>query len=230
MNTEAVILAGGIGSRLRSVVADRPKVLAAVNGRPFITYLLDQLADAGVASVVISTGYMADKVEAELGPAFRNVRLAYSRECDPLGTGGGLRLALDSTRAATLLVLNGDSYCAADIKALLEFHAAKRATATLTLARVADSSRFGRVETDVTDSVCSFVEKGGPQGPGWINAGIYCLNREVIEEIPTGRPVSLEREVFPKLIGNSLYGFQSDGRFLDIGTPESYAAAERFFA
>ena len=225
----AIILAGGLGTRLRGVVPDRPKVLANVAGRPFLTRLLDQLADAGVEAVTLSTGYKAELVESEIGPERRGMPVSYAREMHPLGTGGALRLALEQTAGDPFLALNGDSYCAVDLAALREFHLAAKAAATLTLARVPDTSRFGRVETGEGGAVLRFEEKGGKQTPGWINAGVYCVSREVIESLRAGVAISLEREVFPALIGKGLHAFPGGGRFIDIGTPESYAEAQRFF-
>ena len=230
MKIDAIILAGGMGTRLRSLIADRPKVLARVNGRPFITFLLEQLAAAGIESVILSTGYMAEAVESEIGGAWRQLRIGYSREQEPLGTGGGVRLALNHTHSNPVLVLNGDSFCAVDFCALMNFHETKGAAATLALAAVEDSNRFGRVEIDGNEGVVSFEEKGCGHSPGWINAGVYCLRREVVEMIPNGGRASLEREAFPSLAGHGLYGFRTNGKFLDIGTPESYAEAGRFFA
>jgi D-glycero-alpha-D-manno-heptose 1-phosphate guanylyltransferase len=227
---DAIVLAGGMGTRLREVVADRPKVLADVAGRPFLTRLLDQLAAAGVASVVLSTGYMAEMIEAKIGTQYRGLPVRYSRENEPLGTGGALRLALDKTRSDPLLALNGDSFCDANILELRAFHRQKHARATLLLTSVQDTSRFGRVEADANGAVTRFEEKGGAGVPGWINAGIYCLAREVISSIPVGRAVSMENEIFPTLIGAGLCGFHVRGAFIDIGTPHSYAEAERFFA
>ncbi len=227
---DTIILAGGMGRRLRQVVADRPKVLADVAGRPFLTRLLDQLLAADVASVVLSTGYMAEMIEAKIGTHYHRLPIRYSRETEPLGTGGALRLALQKTRSDPLLALNGDSFCDADIRELCAFHHQKKARATLLLTSVQDTSRFGSVETDANGAVIRFEEKGGASTPGWINAGVYCLAREVISSIPAGRAVSIEHEIFPKLMGAGLYGIRVRGAFIDIGTPHSYAEAERFFA
>ncbi|HET9418437.1 MAG TPA: nucleotidyltransferase family protein [Chthoniobacterales bacterium] len=226
---DAIVLAGGMGTRLREVVADRPKVLADVAGRPFLTRLLDQLIGTQVASVVLSTGYMAEMIEATIGTQYRGLPVRYSRENEPLGTGGALRLALDKTQSDPLLALNGDSFCDANIGELCAFHRKKKARATLLLTRVEDASRFGSVESEANGAVTRFEEKGRARAPGWINAGIYCLAREVISGIPAGRAVSMEHEIFPRLIGAGLCGFRVRGAFIDIGTPHSYAEAERFF-
>jgi histidinol-phosphate phosphatase family protein len=227
----AAILAGGMGTRLRNAVADRPKVLAPVLGKPFLAYLLDSLADAGLRDVVLCTGYRAEMVQAEFGSHYRNLSLRYSCEPSPLGTAGALRNVLTQLTTPDVLVMNGDSYCSADLPAMLAAHCIRNAAATLTLVEVADVSRFGRVETDAQGQVVRFDEKGCRTGRGWINAGVYLLGRNVLESIPAQREVSLEREVFPAWIGRGLWSFASgDSRFLDIGTPESYALATEFFS
>lgn len=234
------ILAGGLGTRLRSVVSDRPKVLATVRGKPFLVYLLDQLLGAGVGRVVLLTGYRGEQIEAEFGSRYRDLSLAYSNETSPLGTAGALRLALAKLYPVSspavngardgVLVLNGDSYCDTDLRRFRAFHEHARADASLVLAQVQDTSRFGKVETTPKHRLARFLEKQEAGGAGSINAGIYLINRELIEEIPDGRPVSIEREMFPAwLRTRTLLGFGSEGAFLDIGTPESYRAAEEFF-
>lgn len=228
--TTAAILAGGLGTRLRSVVADRPKVLAPVLGRPYLAYLLEQVATAGIRKCVLCTGHMADQVQAAFGEDFQGMELLYSREDSPLGTGGALRQALPGLTGDRVLVLNGDSYCDVDLLDFQKFHAAQCTDASMVLVRVADSSRFGRVSVGVDGRIQRFEEKTPGAGPGWINAGIYCLSPGVIAGIPEGQAVSLEREVFPGLVARGMSGYQTEGQFLDIGTPESYAAAERFLA
>ena len=224
----AVILAGGVGSRLKSVVSDRPKGLAEVNGRPFLAFLLHQLVAAGARRAVFSTGYLAPQIEEAFGGEFQGMRIGYSHESTPLGTGGGLRLAADTVTSPTLLVFNGDSYCEVDLTAFLT-DAVRGRSPALVLSRQADTSRFGRVEHGPDGRIGSFREKGESPGAGWINAGIYALPRELVMAIPARRPVSLEREVFPVWIGQGLRAFPSEGRFLDIGTPESYREAAAFF-
>ncbi|PZR76863.1 MAG: galactokinase [Chthoniobacterales bacterium] len=226
---EAIILAGGKGTRLRTVVSDRPKVMAMVNERPFLSRLLDQLKRAQIKSVVLSTGYMAEQIESAIGESYDGISVRYSREAQPLGTAGGLRLALGKTVSEPVLVLNGDSFCAVDLEEFYQYHCAKNARATILLTQVEDTSRFGRVETDDRGSVIKFEEKGGVASPGWINAGVYCLDRNVVEDLPQGEEKSLEREVFPELIGSGLFGFRGGGDFVDIGTPQSYGEAQTFF-
>ena len=229
-DVSAVILAGGLGTRLRAAVADRPKGLAVVAGRSFLSYVLDQVADAGVREVVLCTGHLADQIEAAFGRQYRGMEIRYSRERSPLGTGGALRLALPRATGRTLLVMNGDSFCRADLGAFLSAYRQYRNEPTLLLVEVADARRFGRVVCDDAGRVVRFAEKGEESGGGWVNAGIYLLQKSMAEDIPSGQPVSLEREVFPAWIGQGLRGHRTESPFLDIGTPESYAAAEAFFA
>jgi NDP-sugar pyrophosphorylase family protein len=226
---EAAVLAGGLGTRLRASVPDLPKVLAPVRGRPFLAYVLDQLAAAGVERAVLCTGHGAQQVEAALGTRHGSLALAYSRESEPLGTGGALRLALEHLSGDTLLVLNGDSYADADLGAFLAAHRAFGGAGTLLLAEVADAGRYGRVERDAGGRLCAFLEKTAG-GRGWINAGVYLLGRGLLQGIPAGRKLSLERDILPHWVPLGLFGHETRGRFIDIGTPESYAAAERFFA
>jgi len=225
----ALILAGGMGTRLQEVVSDRPKVLADVNGRPFITCLLDQLADAGVGTVVLCTGYMAELVSTTLGRHYRGMELMYSEETEPLGTGGAIRLALPLISGFPVLVMNGDSFCNVDLSSFLQQHTIADSSGSLALASVSDISRYGSVEISDDNMVVTFQEKGSRKGEGLINAGIYLLESPVVEMIPTGKPISVERDVFPGLIGKGLYGFPQGGAFIDIGIPADYQAAASFF-
>jgi NDP-sugar pyrophosphorylase family protein len=227
----AAILAGGLGTRLRSRIADRPKVLAPVHGRPYLAYLLHQLADAGARSVVLLTGYLADQIHSAFGDSYAGLRLTYSSEPSPLGTAGALRQALPHLLSPTILLLNGDSFCEAPLADFHDFHSRKSAAISLVLTRREDCSRYGRVQLAPDGRVLCFEEKTQARGPGWINAGIYLIQRELIEEIPLGRPLSLERDLFPGWVSRYRFcGLTSAGRFLDIGTPESYAQSETFFA
>jgi D-glycero-alpha-D-manno-heptose 1-phosphate guanylyltransferase len=226
----AAILAGGLGTRLRSVVADRPKVLAEVAGRPFLAHLLEQLAAAGVCETVLLVGYGADQVCDTFGTRFGEMRLMYSVEHTPLGTAGALRNALNQFARQDVLLLNGDSFCDVNLGALVQAHRNWRdAEVSLSLARVDNASRFGRVRVGRDRRVLRFEEKIPVATGGWINAGVYLMRREVVEGIPAGVPSSLERDVFPHLVGQGkVRGFRG-GRFIDIGVPDSYARADAFF-
>jgi histidinol-phosphate phosphatase family protein len=225
----AVVLAGGLGIRLRSVVGDRPKVLAPVAGRRFLAYLLHQLADAGFEDVVLCTGYLGDQVLDAFGERFRKLNLLYSQEDQPLGTAGALRHALSLIRSETVVVLNGDSYCQADLAGFMSWHHDKRADASVLLTEMPETSRFGAVEADSDGRIRCFGEKN-TAGPGWINAGIYAISKRLLARIPDGVAVSLEHECVPKWIEDGLFAYRGGGRFLDIGTPDSFAEAQVFFS
>jgi NDP-sugar pyrophosphorylase family protein len=230
---EAVVLAGGLGTRLRRVIGDRPKVIADVAGRPFIERVLERLRRAGIRRALLCTGFGGEEVERTLGDGSRlHMQLRYAREPEPLGTGGALRLA---TTVADLvhgssLVLNGDSVVTLDLPAFFAQHRNAAAIASVALAKVPDRARFGEVTVGCDGRIVAFREKGG-DGPGWVNAGIYLFEREVLDAIPTGRPVSLEREVLPALprVGVVL-GIVAPGPLVDIGTPASFRMAQHLFA
>jgi NDP-sugar pyrophosphorylase family protein len=204
--------------------------MAPVAGRPFITHLLDQLAESGMRKVVLCTGYMADMIRNELGDEYRGMELVYSVEHAPLGTGGALQNAVRLLSGDRILVLNGDSYCHCNLASFISAHAASTAPAGMVLVRAGDVSRFGAVLTSDDSRVGSFNEKGEKSGPGWINAGIYLLPKSLIQEIAPGQQVSLEREVFPALLTEGLYGYPCSGPFIDIGIPEEYHRAQSFFS
>jgi D-glycero-alpha-D-manno-heptose 1-phosphate guanylyltransferase len=230
LGVSAAILAGGLGTRLRPVIADRPKVLAPVHGRPYLTFLLEQLAAALVEEVVLLTGFQADLVRGTLGEVYGGMRVLYSEESVPLGTAGAIRWALPKLSAPTVLLLNGDSYCDVNLTVFHNFHDRCAAHVSLVLARVPGASRFGKVCVDNHSRVKRFEEKTAVHATNWINAGIYLLERPLIEEIPMGRRLSLEHDLFPAWVERFRFcGFRCAGRFLDIGTPQAYAEAERFF-
>ena len=230
MELAAVVLAGGMGTRLRSVVADRPKVLAPVAGRPFLTYLLDQIADAGIGRVVLSTGHLAEQFASVIGDRYRNIQIVYAHEEQPLGTGGAIRFACGFTDADQMLVMNGDSYCDADLSAYIDWHVDGRHDVSLMLAKVSDTSRYGTVEMDSGGRITAFLEKRPERAAGYINAGVYLLRRAMLEQIPSG-PSSIERDVFPVwLKERAIMGWVTDGAFIDIGIPSDYERSHEFMA
>jgi NDP-sugar pyrophosphorylase family protein len=194
-----------------------------------LTYLLEQLRVVGFREVVLLTGYKAEQVFEAVGEDYENMHLIHSPETTPLGTGGALRNALSRLDAAHVLLLNGDSWCEVDLIDFRKFHHLNNADLSMVVTEAADPSRFGVVQIAPDGRVERFEEKTVARS-GWINAGIYLVARGLIEEIPAGEPVSLERVLIPRWIrdGRQVFGYRHTGRFLDIGTPESYAAAARF--
>lgn len=230
----ALVLVGGFGTRLRSVVNDRPKALADISGRPFLAWQLDALARQGVSHAVLCTHHMSEMIETAFpaGALANGIVVSHSREPQPLGTGGALRLGLEAVPNGGDYVLgvNGDTFTAFDLPAFISAHPAD-ARATLLLAQVDNMGRYGSVEVDTQGRVTQFREKAAagtaPQA-GWINAGVYLLSRPCLADLPLNQPLSIERDVFPQWIGHGLYACRGGSRFLDIGTPESYAGAERY--
>ena len=224
------ILAGGLGTRLTPVLQGYPKVLADIHHRPFLFYLFDLIAAHGGSQVVLCTGYRAELVEQVIAETYEGpLQISYSRETEPLGTGGALRHCLGKVKSDHFLALNGDSFVRCDLNAYAAWCMDRGARAGLFLTRVSDTSRFGRVDLDNNGRVTTFSEKSACQGEGFINAGIYFFRKDVLSGYPGHKPISLEKEIFPELINTGLYGYLGKGDFIDIGTPESYEAAERFF-
>jgi phosphoheptose isomerase len=229
LNVDALILAGGLGTRLKGVLVDKPKVMAPILGRPFITYLFDQLEQAGIKRIILCTGYKSEKIEQAFGNQYHSCELVYSPETEPLGTGGALRNAFSLVKSDNCLAMNGDSYVNADLNAFMKWHFASGFAGSLLLTRVSDAGRFGTVETDTQGKITVFKEKQGIAVSGSINAGIYLFSRQLLESIPTDRAVSIERETFPEWVQKGIGGFCVETEFIDIGTPETLAATEAFF-
>ncbi len=217
----AVILAGGEGTRLRPLTEWLPKSMLPIANRPFLEHQIEHLRRHGVTRVILSCGYLPEPIRAHFGD-----RLEYAVESQPLGTGGAIAFAAAGIDE-TFVVCNGDVLTDLDLTAQIELHRARSARATIALQRVDDPSAYGLVRTGSGDAVTAFIEKPSPDEADvdTINAGTYVLEPGVRDLIETGRMVSVEREVFPRLIGDGLYARVDDGRWRDIGTPESYLAA-----
>ena len=223
---QALVLAGGEGTRLRPLTLSVPKPVMPLAGRPFLTFMLDWLERHGVEEAILSCGFLSDAVERILGERYNGIALRYVVEEEPLGTAGPVRLAADMGLVGErLLVLNGDALTDIDLTAELAQHGATGATATLALVAVDDTTSYGVVPTGDDLQVEAFLEKTAAPPTNRINAGAYVLQREVVERIPAGRAVSFELEIFPELIGQGLYGYLAEGYWIDIGTPERYLEA-----
>lgn len=232
---DVVILAGGLGTRLRPVLPNQQKVLAPVAGEPFITRLFSLLARHGARRCVLALGHRAEDVLPLLEPWSQRYGMEFipSIENSPLGTGGALRQALAHCHGTNVLALNGDSYVFADLSQLRQAHDQHQAKATLCAVQVDDVGRYGQLEwNEATGQITAFREKSAAHAgtPGWINAGIYMLARDLIETIPEQTASSLEKETLAPCIGNSLYAFPCYGPFIDIGLPETYQASADFFS
>src|SRR5215211_5805706 len=224
---QALILAGGEGTRLRPLTSTVPKPVVPLVDRPFITFMLEWLRRHGVDDVILSTGHMASGVRNVLGDGSGlGIRLRYVEEQEPLGTGGAVKLA-ESFLDERFLVLNGDVLTDFDLSAQIAAHEATDARGTLALIAVPDPSAYGLVRLEDGGAVREFLEKPAPDqiDTNLVSAGAYVLERSVLELMPADTNVSIEREVFPALIGDGLYGHPAQGYWLDIGTPERYLQA-----
>jgi D-glycero-alpha-D-manno-heptose 1-phosphate guanylyltransferase len=222
---QAIILAGGLGTRLRSVVSDLPKTMAPIHDRPFLAYLLDALAGAEFDSVVLAVGYKSEPIRAFFGDNYRVLRLRYSKEDEPLGTGGAIRLAMDKTTAPHVFVLNGDTYLELDHQAMMRTHLEAQAGLTMAIKQVHDAGRYGALDID-DGRIRRFCEKGR-NGPGAINAGAYLIDRDLLSRYPLPLSFSFEVDFLaPRVNEIRPVAFWTEGMFIDIGVPEDYAHAQ----
>jgi len=247
---QAILLCGGMGTRLRSVVSDRPKPMADICGKPFLQYLLEMLRDKGITEVIFALGYMGEMIEEYFqdGSAF-GLKIAYSYEEEPLGTGGAIRNALPKILEEEVLVLNADTYFPMDYQGLLRFHQENDGDFSLATRAVPDISRYGAVRRDAAGRILAWNEKLGDGGQqlgegskqpiegnaqqavssshktlaGEINGGIYVMKKSLIAEIPEGKQ-SLEQDYIPKWLseGKRIFGLPFHGYFMDIGIPKDY--------
>ena len=224
-----IVLAGGMGTRLKSIVEDTPKVLAPVAGHSFLHYLLSYLRRQGITDVILCTGYQADQVYDYCGDGSKwGLQIRYSSEHEALGTGGAIKNAAPLIISNPFIVLNGDSIVQANLNQLVEFHEEKMAQITIALTKVQEKGRFGSVALSIEDSILGFKEKG-EGGKGLINAGIYVIARNVLDDFPVGKH-SIEHDIFPLYVNQGLFGKIISGSFIDIGTPESYEIAQMLLA
>ncbi|MBC6795223.1 MULTISPECIES: sugar phosphate nucleotidyltransferase [Corynebacterium] len=223
--TDAVILVGGKGTRLRPLTNSIPKPMLPVAGAPFLEHLLARIKEAGMTHVVLGTSFKAEVFEEHFGDGSHlGLEIEYVVEDEPLGTGGGIRNVLDHLRYDRAMVFNGDVLGGTDLQAVLNTHVEQEADVTLHLLRVSDPRAFGCVPTDADGRVSAFLEKTEDPPTDQINAGSYVFNRSVIEKIPAGRPVSVEREIFPGLLeaGARVFGHVDQAYWRDMGTPADF--------
>jgi mannose-1-phosphate guanylyltransferase len=226
---QAIVLVGGQGTRLRPLTNTVPKPALTLVDRPFLAYMIEWLGSHGVTEAVLACGFLPDQLREALGEhEHGGVKLTYAVEPDRRDTAGAIRFAADQLGDRLedrFLALNGDGLADLDLTALLRAHGESGARATLGLHEVDDSSAFGLVERDASGAVTAFTEKTGEAIPGMVSAGVYVLERSALDLVPAGQKFSIEREVFPKLVGDGLYALPLSGYWMDIGTPERYLEA-----
>ena len=227
---EAILLCGGLGTRLRSVVSDRPKPMADIAGKPFLHYLVKMLSESGVRHLIFALGYMGEQIEAyfQSGEEY-GLSISYSYEDSPLGTGGAIRNALSKVSGENVLVLNADTYFHTDYESLLREQLKNKAAMTIASRKIEDISRYGAILKDESGRILRWNEKMSSdqaEAPrlGEINGGIYVMQKSLIKKIPEGKQ-SLENDCIPVWLEDGLYlqAVPSDGYFMDIGIPEDYA-------
>lgn len=224
-DTDAVVLVGGKGTRLRPLTLKTPKPMLPTAGLPFLAHLLSRIRAVGIKHVVLGTSYKAEEFSRYFGNGSElGLDIEYVYESEPLGTGGGIRNVLPALRGSNVMVFNGDVLGGTDLGQVLLTHQEKEADVTLHLVRVPDPRAFGCVPTDEDGRVLDFLEKTQDPPTDQINAGCYVFRREIIEEIPAGIPVSVEREVFPRLLaeGRRVYGYVDAAYWRDMGTPDDF--------
>ncbi len=224
----AIILAGGFGTRLQTLVNDVPKPMAVVNGEPFLNHLLNYLKHYGIKKVIFSVGFLADKIQNHYFHKFNGIEIDYVLEKNPMGTGGGIRLAMEHCTEKEVLVLNGDSFFNIDLIDFYKKHQSGLTDFSLALRSVENASRYGNIETDTEQRIVSFKEKSAEAKEGKINAGIYILNTALyLQNTEADLNFSIEKDFFEKNLKSlHIKGFEYDGYFIDIGIPEDYLKAQ----
>ncbi|MFQ5432008.1 MAG: nucleotidyltransferase family protein [Nitrospinota bacterium] len=223
---EAIILAGGLGTRLREQVPDLPKPMAPVGGRPFLEHQIDYWIDQGVSRFILSVGYKREVIERRFGDMYRDAEITYAVEDKPLGTGGGLLLSVGKLKKQkSFILLNGDTFFEVDLSDMENLHSRKNSDVTVALHQVKENMRYGSVKLESDARITDF--NGAPDaGNSLINGGVYIINKTALDATKwrAGDSFSVENDLFPAMIESSarFYGYVSNGRFIDIGVPEDY--------
>jgi len=223
---DVVVLAGGLGTRIKGVLGDTPKVLAPINGRPFLDHLLDRLAALGAGRAVLSLGHLADAVITHLQAGSPPLPVVPVVEPAPLGTGGALRLVRPELHSDPAMLLNGDTWLEVDFAAFLDSHRRAGRLCSILCVKVDDVSRYGRVEIADDGTLAAFVEKDPAfSGPGWINGGAVLFSQAALDLLAASRGPSIERDFLATLPPGAIHAHRAGGAFIDIGTPDSLAGA-----
>jgi len=218
---KVIILAGGMGTRLRNIVSDVPKPMAPVAGKPFMEYIILALAAQGFREIIACVGYKKEIIQSYFKDGARwGVSIAYSEEDVPLGTGGALREALKMVNMGDCMVLNGDTFNRLQFQDMINFHTSRNAFLTIGLMNRRNVQRYGSVKTSGSGEITGFLEKN-VHGSGYINRGVYIVSQAVLNRMPADA-FSLESDLFPGLIGFGFFGFRTEGFFVDIGIPSTY--------
>lgn len=229
MIEEAIVLAGGLGTRLREVINDTPKPMAPICGKPFLTYLFEYLLKQNIKHIILSVGYKSEVIKDFFGNQYKNIKISYAVEKEPLGTGGAIKNSLKETKQNEVFVLNGDVFFEINFKDLYDFHKTKKSNLTIALKKMDQSERYGIVEIDENNKIISFLEKE-KRNNVLINGGIYLINKDFFLSLAPDEKFSVEKDFFEKYYKEyDFFGFPFDGYFIDIGIPEDYERANQEF-
>jgi mannose-1-phosphate guanylyltransferase len=225
---DVAVLAGGQGTRIRGVLGGTPKLLAPIGGRPFLEILVQRLKAFGMKRLVLGIGHLADKVAAHLkAHPIAGVEVITAVEPKPLGTAGALQFLRPHIKSDPVIVMNGDSFCGADLCEFVAVHRRRGAQVSLLAVEVKDAARYGRLDVGDGGLVHGFSEKDADaSGPGVVNAGVYLFSAALLDKIAAMSGESLEKDVFPTLLESGVNAFVTDAPFIDIGTPEDLQRAE----
>lgn len=222
---EAVVLAGGFGTRLRSVINDVPKPMAPVRNRPFLEYILNWLSEYSIRRIVISTGFKAESISSYFGQDFHGIAIEYAREEKPLGTGGGIMNSLTHVQEDNIIIINGDTYFPVDLDALMSCHRMSGVAVTIAIKKMTDAGRYGTVIMNKDNGIVQFHEKSFHEG-GLINGGVYVIKKSFLKEMDLQESFSFEKDVLERYAdGTFAKGLIFDYPFIDIGIPEDYIKA-----
>ena len=230
LNT-AIILAGGMGTRLKTIISDLPKPMAPIMNVPFLTYQLNYLKHFGIKKVIFSVGYLSEKIIAHYNQSFENISIEYSIEKNPLGTGGGIRMAMSNLNEDLVLILNGDSFFDLNLEQFYNLHLEQKSDFSLALRYVNNSERYGNIEFNSSHQITSFIEKNQLNQSGYINAGVYILSKKLyLQNTKPDINFSIEKDFFEKQLNQLIIkGFEFKDYFIDIGIPEDYLKAQDDF-
>jgi NDP-sugar pyrophosphorylase family protein len=225
---DVLILCGGEGKRLKSIIKDVPKPMAGIGGRPFLDFLIDYAARFGFRRFILCSGYKGEVIRKYYRNKYKSFDILVSHEKRPLGTAGAVKNAESAVRSNPFLIMNGDSFCPLDLSKFIDFHREKRASFSIAIRKAKGSRDYGTVRVDHSGKILSFNEKAGTKGSNFINAGIYLADKSLFLMIEAGKKLSLEYDIFPGLVESRFYGYMTKAELMDIGTPDRYARVEKF--
>ncbi len=229
MSSEAIILAGGKGTRLKEVVADLPKPMASINEKPFLEYLINYLEQNGIKHIILSVGYKAEVIQNYFGTNFNSIKISYAVENEPLGTGGGIYLAMQQAKEEQVFIVNGDTLFNIELQKLAQLHQQKTAALSIALRKVTDGSRYGSVVIDEKNKIKAFREKNENAKNVLINGGTYLIDKDLFLNINFPKIFSFEKDFLEKYLKTGFFGYEFNNYFIDIGLPSTYQQAQTDF-